>query len=66
MQIERDFTSGKVTLAFESGKRVELTKEETREFDKRVKRIQEYAISSEGLGSGMTFDPSLFLKGIEK
>lgn len=41
MQIERDFTSGKVTLAFENGKRLALTKEETVEFDKRIREIQD-------------------------
>lgn len=41
MQIEREFTSGKVTLAFESGRRIELTRDETYEFDKRMKEIQE-------------------------
>ncbi len=43
MQIERDFTSGKITLAFENGRREKLTKEETREFDKRIKQVQEQA-----------------------
>lgn len=47
MQIERDFTSGKVTLAFENGKRVKLTKEETREFDERMRQIQEDALKGE-------------------
>jgi len=41
MQIERDFTSGNVTLAFGSGKRIELTREETLEFDKRMRQIRE-------------------------
>lgn len=41
MLIERDFTSGKVTLSFETGKRVDLTKDETEEFDKRIREIQE-------------------------
>lgn len=43
MLIERDFTSGRVTLAFENGNRVALTKEETAEFDKRMREIQEDA-----------------------
>lgn len=43
MKIERDFTSGNVTLAFENGKRVGLTKEETQEFDERIRQIQENA-----------------------
>lgn len=46
MQIERDFATGNVTLAFENGKRVKLTKEETREFDERVRRIQEQALKA--------------------
>lgn len=41
MLIERDFTSRKVTLSFDTGKRVELTKEETKEFDNRIQEIQE-------------------------
>ncbi len=41
MLIERDFTSGKVTLSFENGNRIALTKEETREFDKRMNEIKE-------------------------
>jgi len=44
MLIERDFTSRKVTLSFETGKRVGLTKDETKEFDKRIQEIQEKAI----------------------
>ncbi len=40
MLIERDFTSGKVTLSFETGNRIKLTKEETREFDKRIEEIK--------------------------
>lgn len=44
MQIERDFTSGNVILAFKNGKRVKLTKEETREYDERMRRIQEQAL----------------------
>lgn len=44
MQVERDFTSGNITLAFENGRRVKLTKEETREFDERMRRIQEQAL----------------------
>lgn len=47
MQIERDFTSGNVTLAFESNRRMELTKDETYEFDKRMKEIQEDARKEE-------------------
>ena len=34
MQVEEDFTSGKLTLAFEEGKRVDLTKAESKEFEK--------------------------------
>ena len=41
MLIERDFTSGKVTLSFDTGKRVNLTSEETKEFDKRMREIKE-------------------------
>lgn len=41
MKIERDFTSGKVTLSFENGNRIALTAEETREFDKRIREIRE-------------------------
>ncbi len=44
MLIERDFTSGKVTLSFEKGNRIPLTKEETREFDKRMREIREQAL----------------------
>lgn len=48
MQIERDFTSHEVTLAFEnSGKRMRLTSEETHEFDERVRQIQEDARNGE-------------------
>ena len=48
MKIARDFTSREVTLYFEkSGKRVRLTKEETREFDERVRQIQEDARKGE-------------------
>lgn len=43
MQIERDFTSRNVILSFNTGKRVRLTKEETKEFDKRRSEIQEQA-----------------------
>ena len=43
MQIYRDLTSGNVTLVFDGGKCVKLTRDETREFDKRVRRIQEEA-----------------------
>ena len=40
MIIETDFTSQKITLRFEStDKRVELTDEETREFNKRMSQI---------------------------
>lgn len=41
MQIERDFTSGNVTLSFENGNRIKLTREETCEFDERMRRIQQ-------------------------
>ncbi len=41
MLIERDFTSGRVTLSFATGNRINLTDEETREFDKRMREIQE-------------------------
>lgn len=41
MLIERDFTSRNVTLSFESGKRVKLSREETTEFDKRIREIKE-------------------------
>jgi len=44
MQIERDFTSGRVTLSFEGGRRIDLTTKETKEFDNRIKRVQEDAI----------------------
>lgn len=44
MLIERDFTSGKVTLAFETGNRINLTKEESREFDERIKDIRADAL----------------------
>lgn len=44
MQIERDFTSGKITLAFENGNRIKLTKEDTLEFDERMRRIREQAL----------------------
>jgi hypothetical protein len=47
MLIEKDFTSGNVTLAFETGKRIELTREETREFDKRMKEIQDPTLQGE-------------------
>ena len=43
MLIERDFTSKDVTLSFETGKRIRLTREETKEFDKRISEIQEDA-----------------------
>lgn len=41
MVIERDFTSRKITLVFETGERIELTKIETCEFDVRMKGIKE-------------------------
>lgn len=53
MLIEREFTSGKVILAFETGKRVKLTKEETREFDKRMKEIQDSAYSEISRGGAV-------------
>lgn len=34
MQVYTDFTSGKHTLVFANGRRVELTKEESKEFEK--------------------------------
>lgn len=46
MLIERDFTSGKITLSFNTGKRLELTKDETKEFDKRISEIQKDANSN--------------------
>ena len=33
MQVETEFTSGRHTLSFDSGKRVDLTKEESDEFE---------------------------------
>jgi len=33
MQVETDFTSKRHTLSFESGKRIDLTKEESNELD---------------------------------
>lgn len=47
MQIEREFTSKNVTLSFQSGRRIELTREETDEFDERIARIQVDARSEE-------------------
>lgn len=43
MLIEREFTTRKAILAFETKRRIHLTKEETREFDKRMKEIQDEA-----------------------
>lgn len=41
MKIERDFTTQRVTLHFEStGMRIALTDEETREFDKRMEQVK--------------------------
>lgn len=34
MQVEQDFTSRKLTLSFESGKRVELNQMESKEFER--------------------------------
>lgn len=42
MVIETEFQSNIITLHFEStGKRVRLSKEETREFNRRIKKIKE-------------------------
>jgi len=41
MLIEREFATGKVTLAFETGNRIKLTKEESREFYKRMEEIKQ-------------------------
>ncbi len=41
MLIERDFTSKKVTLSFDTGNRIELTNEETEEFDTRILKLRD-------------------------
>jgi len=40
MQIERDFTSKNVTLSFDNGTRIELSGEETKEFDARIEKLR--------------------------
>ena len=41
MVIHTDFTSGKITLEFEStGMRINLTDEETAEFNKRMEQVK--------------------------
>jgi hypothetical protein len=44
MMIETEFQSNKITLSFEStGNRVKLTREETAEFNKRMRQVQQEA-----------------------
>lgn len=43
MEIHTEFQSNIITLVFETGKTVRLTKEESREFNKRMREVQEDA-----------------------
>lgn len=44
MLIERDFTSQEVTLSFDTGRRIELNRDESYEFDKRIAKAQVDAV----------------------